>query len=1197
MTPSPATPSQTGRSRYPGTRPFRDTAADQAIFFGRDEEGEALYLRILSVPLVLQFAKSGLGKTSLLQAAVFPCLRQKPLLPVMVRLNDPAETLVQAVAHSIEQASDNEGLKPTIGQTDGLWELLSTTTVWRDDLLLTPVLVFDQFEEVFTLRDEVFRTQLALELASLVSGSAPTRLSLSRPDEAQQAASRPDVKIVISIREDYLGALQEFSAVIPSLFQERMRLEPLNERAARDAITKPALRMPAASEEPYWSPPFEFEPAALDGMITYLKGNSGVIEPFQLQLLCRHAEAIAKGKNDASGEPAKLDPGDFQGSQGFDAVLKNFYRKTIRQLDRKQRKRAAELCEVGLLDGSGHRLMQEEEQIRREFGVTYGSLARLARDRLLRRQRRLDSVFYEISHDRLAESIMRSKRFRLPKKMRRALLVAAIIVPIVLIFLGLLGVQVQQSRENAYGLVEFMQGNLQEELGAIGRSSLLDEVRRRAGTGGNLNEWASLNDGLRKRNDGDTKRRLGSIAESVKLFGQALEVFQSSPDTPTRQRELARTYDRLGDALGDEGEVTQALSNYESAIQAWRLVVKSASQGKSRDCTSLAESLISAGNLKRRLGDVKPALADLHEATRITTDVLLSHRTAAGECGDSGEGSEPHVDPRALEVASEGTLLHVQIASTQEDYEGSAALAVEAHRLDPSSLTATKQAFVALAWRGNGRGSTPQSALEDYRVVLREIEELLHREPDNRLWQRERAASQVLIAGAIAACQSSKGEKCKPMPLLEEADSVNLEALATLRALSSSDPNNASWLEDVGWALEERGKVLAAAGRHSERLASLEMAEPIFRGCQREKADTECTEKLGGLLLKKADAFLELGRLSEAKESLRRANDMFAGLVADHSEDLEFIGWLYTVRLKQVEVLRKAGETAAANVADPEVKRLLQKYRDVMASLQWSGQGLTDEVKHVNLGAERFNHNDYAAALREFYAAEAAGREFVSGRPVNYRAWSDVRNLYRWIGKTQEKLGSAQERTVALNAALHAAQVQSILAPESSRKEAKRELVDAWQEFAKSLYDSDSPIKALPMVQEEIVEAERLVQEDPQNAQYLWYLGNGECGLGMVWRRNDKASGWEEAIRSGLILVGKAAQMDAKRPGYLEEVGYWRKYLGDQLIADGRKEEATAEYRLALDTYQTVKNRFAKDQQALADANAGIQSLAEKGIR
>ena len=290
------------RSRYPGVRPFGNTPDDVARFFGRTQESEKLYLRILSVPLLVLFGKSGLGKTSLLQAGLFPRLRQKPFLPVMVRLNVADEPVGLAVARAIQRAGVAEGLELSTGPVDGLWELLAATTVWRDELLLTPVLVFDQFEEVFTLRDAAFRAELAAELGALASGKAPERLQISRSGAAGELRTPPDVKIVISLREDYLGALEEFSTAIPGLFHERLRLEPLTEDEGREATTKPGQLMPGPGEEPYWAPRFEFEPAALDGMIAYLKGSSGVIEPFQLQLLCRHAEAIAFAKRSAPGD-------------------------------------------------------------------------------------------------------------------------------------------------------------------------------------------------------------------------------------------------------------------------------------------------------------------------------------------------------------------------------------------------------------------------------------------------------------------------------------------------------------------------------------------------------------------------------------------------------------------------------------------------------------------------------------------------------------------------------------------------------------------------------------------------------------------------------------------------------------------------------------------------------------------------------
>jgi len=150
-------PQEPPRSRYPGAYPFSDSANDRARFFGRDKEAEDLYLRVLSVPLLVQFGRSGLGKTSLLQAGLFPRLRERAYLPLMIRLNAPTDSLFDATKRAIQESCKSEALDFTPGEPAGLWEFLATSVLWRGDVLLTPVLVLDQFEEVFTLRDAGLR--------------------------------------------------------------------------------------------------------------------------------------------------------------------------------------------------------------------------------------------------------------------------------------------------------------------------------------------------------------------------------------------------------------------------------------------------------------------------------------------------------------------------------------------------------------------------------------------------------------------------------------------------------------------------------------------------------------------------------------------------------------------------------------------------------------------------------------------------------------------------------------------------------------------------------------------------------------------------------------------------------------------------------------------------------------------------------
>ncbi|WP_425320572.1 hypothetical protein [Nitrosomonas aestuarii] len=70
---------------WPWLEAFPEYAA--SFFNGRDEDSEALLRCVFAAPVAILFGKSGLGKSSLLQAGLFPRLRKERLLPVYVRLS------------------------------------------------------------------------------------------------------------------------------------------------------------------------------------------------------------------------------------------------------------------------------------------------------------------------------------------------------------------------------------------------------------------------------------------------------------------------------------------------------------------------------------------------------------------------------------------------------------------------------------------------------------------------------------------------------------------------------------------------------------------------------------------------------------------------------------------------------------------------------------------------------------------------------------------------------------------------------------------------------------------------------------------------------------------------------------------------------------------------------------------------------
>ncbi|MFM9950765.1 MAG: hypothetical protein ACKV1O_22700, partial [Saprospiraceae bacterium] len=340
--------------RYPGPQSF--TEEDELLFFGRKRETKALYDLIMVQPLLVLFAKSGMGKTSLLQAGIIPRLRFTEYDPVMLRLNDvqvPPEQ--QALRKIAPDAAPN-------------------ATLWAEIIRYnrehngTPLLIFDQFEEIFTLYSDEQRAAFVRQLADVINGTLPESL---RQHIREGLASRtldtaavaelertPRVKIVLSIRSDLLHYLHLLSPEIPSILRNRFELLGLRPEQAKEAIIKPAGQAQEAGD--YASPPFDYTPAAVAQILSYLSrrqqslftGNrqEPEIESFQLQLLCEYIErkVIAESPALSPSPPLPLSPSPtlsispsfYGGETGIEQILSQFYANTLAAIpDARQREK------------------------------------------------------------------------------------------------------------------------------------------------------------------------------------------------------------------------------------------------------------------------------------------------------------------------------------------------------------------------------------------------------------------------------------------------------------------------------------------------------------------------------------------------------------------------------------------------------------------------------------------------------------------------------------------------------------------------------------------------------------------------------------------------------------------------------------------------------------------------------------------
>jgi hypothetical protein len=398
--------------RYPGAQSFPDDDLYRRLFFGREHESEMLFNQILTHRLVVVYARSGLGKTSLLNAGVAEKLRREGFIPLIVRVNDPIDGPLSTVVNGISASCKAQNIEYIPGNVDSLWVFFKTAEFWRDDVLQIPVLILDQFEELFTLQSDTNRGNFIDQLSYLVRGVSPPLTG----GATVANETPPSVKIVLSLREDFLADLEELADRIPGILDERFRLLPLSRAAAMRALLEPAK----IENNKLVSRTFEMEPDAIELILDFLEQRSetsiqrtaNAIEPFQLQLICQRIEEIVLVKQrQALGGRVEIKVRDIGDARSLADILKDFYEEQIGDFSWVKRRRIRRLCSEYLISLQGRRLRMEETEIRRLLWLQPPILKTLVDRRLIRSDETGVGIYYELSHDSLVKPILESGRF------------------------------------------------------------------------------------------------------------------------------------------------------------------------------------------------------------------------------------------------------------------------------------------------------------------------------------------------------------------------------------------------------------------------------------------------------------------------------------------------------------------------------------------------------------------------------------------------------------------------------------------------------------------------------------------------------------------------------------------------------------------------------------------------------------------
>ena len=172
------------------------------------------------------------------------------------------------------------------------------------------------------------------------------------------------------------------------------------------------------------------------------------VEPFQLQLICRHVEERVAEAHNAGRPVTAIDyETDIGGDAGAQRIMRGFYERQLAVLAGEfPLKRMRRLCEHGLITDAGRRAILDESTIARKYKLGEEALEALSGRHLIRVEPRGDEKRYELSHDTLVAPILDVREQRRARRYRRVL-GAAVASVVVLVLAGFLVVRSDRFQE------------------------------------------------------------------------------------------------------------------------------------------------------------------------------------------------------------------------------------------------------------------------------------------------------------------------------------------------------------------------------------------------------------------------------------------------------------------------------------------------------------------------------------------------------------------------------------------------------------------------------------------------------------------------------------------------------------------------------------------------------------------------------
>ncbi len=377
---------------YVGPQPFPPDRAD--TFFGRHDDARLILKLVNDSPLLLIYAPSGAGKSSILNTLARSSLERagRAVLP-STRVGSPAPASAASERSQPRNVFTYSALLGLAGRVPvdpecGLVEFLKAT---RGTSERPRVLIIDQFEEIFTHHKDNYDQR---------DGFVDELVDAIRADK--------ELRVVLAMRQEYLANVDELVERLPNECRPaRYNLRRLSKEKALEAVVRPA------------APFARFEPGVAEEIVRQLSREH--VEAVYLQVVCQGLwRKLQNGTTVIKMEHLELAAGEGRGFGDFVSnALVEFYEETVREVALESGY-PAELIRLGCMKfvhASGARLtIQREDGHSPDDGRT-GRLPNPVVDQLearhlIRAEQRGGERWYELSHDLLAESVSRGRDHR-----------------------------------------------------------------------------------------------------------------------------------------------------------------------------------------------------------------------------------------------------------------------------------------------------------------------------------------------------------------------------------------------------------------------------------------------------------------------------------------------------------------------------------------------------------------------------------------------------------------------------------------------------------------------------------------------------------------------------------------------------------------------------------------------------------------